>query len=294
MGRVFRFGEQLRDARIEGGEGEEGLVAEPGEDPALGHQHPGLDFRLVAGLGWPGGEDGGAVVLRELLVGALQPWLVPAGQADAALELIAHDGGRDAAEEGEGADVAGDPVGHLLGAGRRGVGVVRGAEDGDKQLDREDLARGRVDEPGLLAGVVDEALLPGAVDLAHGQPAALEPGPVEVAEARVAVAVGVPLQVLEVEQLQGDAGPAALGVDPSAIRRRALPLARHLGPAVEPALQDRLAQRLGLGPVQPGPSCPDQDAADRAQPDPEALGDCPVAEPQRPLLSEDFTDLPHG
>jgi hypothetical protein len=45
------------------------------------------------------------------------------------------------------------------------------------------------------------------VDLPPGQAPTLEPGTVEVAEPRVAVAVGVPLQILEMEQLQGDPGP---------------------------------------------------------------------------------------
>ena len=49
----------------------------------------------------------------EILVGALQPGLVATGHDDTALELVAHDGGRDATEEGEGAGVAGDPVGNL-------------------------------------------------------------------------------------------------------------------------------------------------------------------------------------
>jgi hypothetical protein len=74
----------------------------------------------------------------------------------------------------------------------------------------------------------------------------------------------------------------------------ALLLAGDLRPVIEPALQDVVAQRLDLRPVQPGPLGPGDDAADRAQPHPEALGNGPVAEPQAPLLAEDFTDLPHG
>ena len=34
-----QVGAQLGDARIEGGEGEEGLMAKPRQDPSLGHQH---------------------------------------------------------------------------------------------------------------------------------------------------------------------------------------------------------------------------------------------------------------
>ena len=70
---------------------------------------------------------------------------------------------------------------------------------------------------GFWPGVVDEALLAGAVDLAHRQAAALQPAAVELAELGVAVAVGMLLQVLEVEQLQGDAGLAPLGVQVGAV-----------------------------------------------------------------------------
>ena len=164
-----QVGEELGDAGVEGRQGEEGLVAQPREDPPFGDQHAGLDLRLVAGLGRPRRQDGGAVVRRELFVGALQARLVAAGHHDAALELVAHDRGRDAAEKREGARVAGDPVGHLLGAGRLDVGVVRGPEDGGEELDLDDLAGGRIDESRLLAGVVDEALVAGTVELAHGQ-----------------------------------------------------------------------------------------------------------------------------
>jgi len=190
--------------------------------------------------------------------------------------------------------VARDPVRHLLGAGRLGERVVRRPQGGDEELDLDDLARGRLEEPRLLAGVVDEALLARAVNLPHGQTPAPEPVSVTVTEPRVAVAVGVLLQVLEMEQFQGDAGPAALGVDPGAVGRRTLPLARDLRAAVEPTLEDVVGQPLDLGPVQSCGLGPTDDATDRAQPNPEALGHGPVADPQSPLLAEDFPDLPHG
>jgi hypothetical protein len=113
-----------------------------------------------------------------------------------ARHIFPDDGAGDAAKVGKGASVAGDPVGHLLGARGFGVGIVRGPEDGDEELDLAHLPRGWVDEPRLLAGVVDEAFLAGAVDLAHRQAAALQPAPVEITEAGVAIAVGMPLEVL--------------------------------------------------------------------------------------------------
>jgi hypothetical protein len=230
----------------------------------------------------------------EVCVGALQTRLVAAGDDDAALELVAHHGCRDPAEEGEGPGMAGDPVGDLLGAGGLGVGVVGGAQRGDEQLDRHHLAGGGVEEPRLLAGVVDEALVAGAVDLAHGEPAPLEPAPVQVAEARIAIAVGMPLQILQVQQLERDARLASLGVNPGTVRRRALSLPGHLRPPIEPALQGGVGQQLHLGPVQTGPLSPGEHAGDRAHPDAQALGHRPVGEPQGPLLSEDLSNLSHG
>jgi hypothetical protein len=181
-----------------------------------------------------------------------------------------------------------------LGAAGLGVGVVGGAERGDEELDLDDFARGRIDEARLLAGIVDEALVAGAMDLPHRQAAALQPAAVEVAEARVAVAVGVPLQVFEVEQLQGDAGLAPFGVDPGAVGGGALPLAGHLRPAVELPLEPVVGQRLDLSPVQAGGPGAREHAGDRAQPEPEAASHGPVTEPQGPLLAKDFPGLPHG
>ena len=116
--------------------------------------------------------------------------------------------------------MAREPVGDLLGAGRLGVGVVRGAEDGDEQLDLDHLAGGRFDDPGFLAGVVDEAFVAGVVDLAHRQAPAVQPPPVALAELGVAVAVGVLLQVLQMQQLEGDAGLAPLGMQRDAVGHR--------------------------------------------------------------------------
>src|SRR5438552_1339302 len=107
--RVERL-QEVADADVEGGEREEALVAEAGEDPALDDLNSDLHLRFIARTPRAGGDDDGGVVLRELLVGALEARLVPTGHGDAALELIAHDDRGDAAQEGEGALMAGDPV----------------------------------------------------------------------------------------------------------------------------------------------------------------------------------------
>jgi hypothetical protein len=45
-----QLGAQLRDAGVEGGEGEEGLMAEPGEDPSLRDQHAASILALSRGF----------------------------------------------------------------------------------------------------------------------------------------------------------------------------------------------------------------------------------------------------
>ncbi len=74
----------------------------------------------------------------------------------------------------------------------------------------------------------------------------------------------------------------------------ALPLARDLEAAIEPALEDLVGEGVDLRPVQPGGVSPADDAGDRPQSDSQAPDHRPVAEPQGPLLSEDLSDLPHG
>src|SRR6266852_3809536 len=49
---------------------------EASEDPALDDLHGDFDFRFIPRMRWPGGQDHRAVMLGELLVGALQPGLV--------------------------------------------------------------------------------------------------------------------------------------------------------------------------------------------------------------------------
>src|ERR1700754_3088896 len=74
---------QLGDPLIEGGEGEERLIAKTRQDPALYDLHPNLDLRLVAWLPRPCRYDRGAIVPRHLTVGALHARLVPVGRRHA-------------------------------------------------------------------------------------------------------------------------------------------------------------------------------------------------------------------
>jgi hypothetical protein len=58
------------------------------------------------------------------------------------------------------------------------------------------------------------------MDVPHGEPAVLEPPAIDLAVLGVAVPVRVALEVLEVEQRQGNAGLAPFAVDVRAVRPR--------------------------------------------------------------------------
>ncbi len=146
---------------------------------------------------------------------------------------------------------------------------------------------------GLLAGVIDKGLLAGPVLLAHGEPLAAEPLAIQIAEPGVAVPGGMLLEVLQVEQFQGNAGLLPLGVEVGAIR---------LGPgvrggrgrAVEPGLQSVVGQGLGRRPVQAGMRSAADHRGHAAQADAETGGHLAVAAAHGPLLAENLTDLTHG
>ncbi len=82
--RAFRSTSSSRDARVEGPEREEHLVADAREQPPLRDLHGDLDLRLVARSARARRQHRRAVVLRHLLVRALHPGLVPARARHAA------------------------------------------------------------------------------------------------------------------------------------------------------------------------------------------------------------------
>ncbi len=232
-------------------------------------------------------------MLRKFLERLLHARLVATGDHDAAFQLITHHGTRDPAKVPEGALMARNPVGHLLGARGFGVGVVRRAEDRDEELDLGHLARGGINDRRLRARIVDEALLAGPVDLAHRQPAALAPATVELTELGVPIAVGVLLEVLQVQQFQGDAGLAAFGMEVRAVGDGPM-VGGGRGRPVHPGLQDLVAEPLDVRPREAGGARPALDRRDGAQADPQRRRHLPVGAAEGPLLAEDLADLPHG
>jgi hypothetical protein len=292
-GARVEIGEELGAAGVESREGEEGLVPEAGEDPPLHDLDGDFDLRLVPGLRRPGREDDGAVVLRKVVVRPLHPRLVATRHDDAALELIGDDGLGDPAKELEGALMARDPVGDLLRARGFGVGVVRGAQHRDQQFDVDHLAGGGLDDRGLLPGVVDEQLGAGAMDLAHRQAPAVEPATVDLAELGVAVAVRMLLSIFEMEQLEGDAGLAPLGMQIGAVGDGTMMRGRGRG-SIHSGAQHLVAEGVDLRPLEPGRPGAQHRGPDGTITDPQALRHLPVGAPEAPLLSQDLPCLAHG
>ena len=183
--------EQHPDRRVELGEREEPMVAQAGQDPALDDLDGDLDLGLVARPARPGRQDRRAVVRGEVLVGPVQPGLVPVGPGHPDLGVVGHDLARHAADEGQRPGVRADPVGQRLRQRRLGIGVARRAQHRDEHLRGAQLAGAAVGQVDRLAGVVDEQPLARRMHLAHGRRQPALPLVVELAEPRVAVALGL-------------------------------------------------------------------------------------------------------
>jgi hypothetical protein len=100
---------------------------------------------------------------RHVGIGPVDHRLVKAGPGDPGLEVVADRLTGDAAEISKDADMRGDPIRQLLAPHRLGVGEVRGPEDGDKDLRRDDFAGKTIDHLAGSAGEIDKQFLAGEV-----------------------------------------------------------------------------------------------------------------------------------
>ena len=230
---------------------------------------------------------------RHVGVGPVDHRLVERGFGDAGLQIVADRLPRGAAEIGEGADMRGDPVRQLLAPRRLGVGEAGGAEHGDEDLHRDDLAGIGVNHLAGAAGEIDEHPLAGNVDLAHRRLQPAGPGPVEIAEPRIAEAVGAAGAVLLPQQRQRHIGTAQLAMHPAPIGHRALIGRDARGRREQQRFEPRVVEILGQWPGEAGGACPAQIARHRALAQPKAAGRCPLRQPAFKAQSQNFTDLAH-
>jgi len=183
---IVQLDKERVDRLVEGGEREEAAVAQARQDPSPDDLDPDFDLGFVARPIRPCRHDGGAVMAGEIGIGPGDQRLVKAGPGDAGLQIVAYRLPGRAAEKAKGPNVRGDPVRQALCEAGLGVGVVRGAEHGDEDLHAAHLAAEPVSHLHGVAGIVDEQLLAGDMNLAQGWLETAGPFPVAFAEPRVA------------------------------------------------------------------------------------------------------------
>jgi len=193
-------------------------------------------------MAWTRRQDRGAVVAREVEHGVVAARLIAVGVGDHRLRIVGHDQLRHAADEGERARRRVKPIAHRLARRGAGVGVARRAQRG-----HEDVRARAVGQRDRRAGVVDEQLLAGAVDLAHRTLELLGEAPIVLAELRVAigVALGVIGAVLLPQQHQRHAFAVQLLVQAAVVGLHmvARPFRRHQQAPFERGLVDALHAR---------------------------------------------------
>jgi hypothetical protein len=140
----------------------------------------------------------------EIGIGPVDHRFVKASPGDAGLQIVAHRLPGHATEIGKCPNVRGDPVRQALAEAGFGIGVVRGAEHGDEDLHAAHLAVEPVNHLHRVAGIVDEQLLAGDMDLAQGRLEAAGPFLVAFAEPRIAEAVRACVAILLPQQHQRD------------------------------------------------------------------------------------------
>jgi hypothetical protein len=266
-------------------------VPELGQDPPLHDLDSGFDLGFVAGLSGTRRQNRGAIVGGQVGIGAVDRRLEPAGLADRALQVVGHDRLGHPADEGQGPNVAADPIGQLLAPGRLGVGEVGSAEHGDEDLGLPNLTGRQVDYLDGLAGVVDEQLVAGDVVLSHhrGQPP--PPELIELAESAQPVAVGLLDPVFLPQQAQGHARPLQLGMDPRPIRLCTVALAWRR--RKEPALQLGVVQFVGQGPAHAAISGAMNVVGHGGVADAERATDRPIAQPAAMFEAQNLSNLAH-
>ena len=284
---------EFADRAVQFGQREQPAMAQPGQDPALHDLHGHLDLGLVAWPAHPRRQHGGAVMRCHVLVGAADAGLIAARVGDAGLEVVADQLPGDAAEGGEGIDVAADPIRQPLAPTGLSVGQVGRPQGGDEDLRRPRLAGGGVDHRHCLPGIVDEQPLASRMSLAHRRRQPPPPFRVKVAEPAVAISVRLLCPVLLPQQEQGDARTAQLGMD--AYPRRLWP--HHLGGREGRGEQLALERRIvEFGRHRPGDA--DHGGAaqilgNRVPADPDHRSNLVTAPAADMLEAKNFSDLTH-
>ena len=293
-----RAGIDLRHARADRGvrlgQRPEPPVPQPGDDPPLREQHPGLGLGLIPRLVRSGGNDGDAVVPGHLGEGGVDVRLVPVRAGHPRAQVVTHYDRRAAAQRLEAVHVRGHPVQQLLRRERLGVQVAGRPHHRDEKLRAQgNLASAPVPDRDRVAGEIDEQLLPGLMRLAHRHVDLAAPLPVQAGELAVAVPVRVSLPVLHPQQLQRHALAPQLGVNTLPVRHRPRHHRRHHG-RVQQRLQAGVIKVVRQRPLQARRRGPAQVIVHRTQRDPGRGAGLTPAQLLAQGKPENFADLAHS
>ena len=109
-GLVIELIQQFPDCRVELCEAEKGAVPEGRQNPPLHELDPGLYLRFVFWFSDTGGNDRGPIVNRQLLIGAIDAWLIAAGLGNTGEEIVGDQDLGHTANELKSPDMGADPV----------------------------------------------------------------------------------------------------------------------------------------------------------------------------------------
>ena len=177
-------------------------MAQPSDEPALDDQYGLFNFCFVAGLSRPCRQYSAAIVRRHLRIRPVDLRIVEAGLDDGGFRVVRHDQLRDAADGGQRADVAVDPIRQRLRPARVRKGEARRAEHGHENLRHPDFAGEPIDDDRhAVARVVDEQTLARRMRLPHRGRQRLLERAVQLTKAAVAVAARMSGDVLVPDDL---------------------------------------------------------------------------------------------
>jgi hypothetical protein len=192
------------------GQRKEGNVAQTAKNIGLCKADPGLHFGFVFWLSRPCRYNTDIIVCRHFTIATIDFWIIERGLVDPALEIVRDQQPRCRTKEPEHPYMCANPVRQTLRPGGVGIGEVGRAEHRDEQFRHPHLAGQRVDDWHLLAGIVDERLIPSHVRLAHRRRQATLKRPEELTESAIRVTIGTSRLIFLEQDRQIDPGPLHL------------------------------------------------------------------------------------
>src|SRR5438105_1821194 len=146
----------LPDGSVEFDQREEPPVAQPRQDEALDDLDGDFHLGFVARFAHSRRQHHKLIMIRKLLVSAIDAGLVARRLGDAGPEIVAYYRLRYAADRRERVDVSGYPVGKPLRPARFRIGVVGRTERGDEDVSGTFNIRYLIGHRYRVAGVIDK------------------------------------------------------------------------------------------------------------------------------------------